>query len=169
MKSIDTGALRVSGNLLVNSDPFSVSTSILALRVVKLLKDKLMEDSQVRTSLRPQWKSDFVDITVPYNEMLGNYQTLVILERVWNIDLFENAYMRSDIVDIDIYSSQYPISINGKSKNTKVEVSDLQSSIQINFSGVANHIETSASKEICSYYNEEKQVWAKLGCQSSSV
>ena len=77
--------------------------------------------------------------------------------------------MRSDIVDIDIFSSQYPIAINGKSKNTKVEVSDLQSSIQINFSGVANHIETSASKEICSYYNEEKQVWAKLGCQTSSV
>jgi hypothetical protein len=67
MKSIDTGALRVSGNLLVNSDPFSVSTSILALKVVKLSKDKLMEASQVRTSLRPQWKSDFIDISVPYN------------------------------------------------------------------------------------------------------
>jgi hypothetical protein len=129
MKSIDTGALRVSGNLLVNSAPFSVSSNILALKVIKLSKDKMMEASQVRTDLRPQWKSDFIDITVPYNEKLGNYQTLIILERVWNIDLFENDYMRSDIVDIDIYSSQYPIAINGKSKNTKVEISDLQSSI----------------------------------------
>ena len=169
MKSIDTGALRVSGNLHVNSAPFSVSSNIVALKVVKLSKDKMLEASQVRTDLRPQWKSDFVDITVPYNEKLGNYQTLVILERVWNIDLFENDYMRSDIADIDIYSSQYPIAINGKSKNTKVEISDLQSSIQINFSGVANHLEASDSKEICSYFNEEKQVWSKLGCQTSSV
>ena len=67
IKSIDTGALRVSGNLLVNSAPFSVSSSILALKVVKLSKNKMMEASQVRTNIRPQWKSDFVDITIPYN------------------------------------------------------------------------------------------------------
>jgi hypothetical protein len=41
IKSIDIGALRVSGNLLANSQLFNVSHEMVEIKIVKLTSDKL--------------------------------------------------------------------------------------------------------------------------------
>jgi hypothetical protein len=70
-----------------------------------------------------------VEITVPYNDNLQNFQTIVILERVWNRELFNKDYMKSDIVDVDVYSSKYPISFDGKVYVDRIDMNSLKNSI----------------------------------------
>ena len=79
--------------------------------------------------MAPSWKSDFAEITVPYIQKLGEHQTLVILQRVWNKQVFNKDYIKSDIIDVDIFSAKYPISFDGKVRNTKLEIAEIQSSI----------------------------------------
>jgi hypothetical protein len=129
MKSIEVGAIRVSGNLLVDLQPFSISNNILSLKVAKVTVSSLQKQNLIRTELIPMWKSDFVEISVPYNELFGSFKTIIILERLWNHKLFKNDYIKSDIVDVDIYSSEYPIAFNGKVSNTKVDIKELKSAI----------------------------------------
>lgn len=70
-----------------------------------------------------------MEITVPYNDNLQNFQTIVILERVWNRELFNKDYMKSDIVDVDVYSSKYPISFDGKVYVDRIDMNSLKNSI----------------------------------------
>lgn len=76
--------------------------------------------------------------------------------------MFNKDYIRNDVVDVDIYSSPYPISYNGKVSNTRLDIKNLQNAIQINFSGVKTAEGKSIQNSICSYFNEDKQVWTKL-------
>lgn len=89
------------------------------------------------------------------------------MQRVWNKKLFNKDYIRNDVVDVDIYSSAFPISYNGKVSNTRLDIKNLQNAIKINFSGVKTAEDKPIQNSVCSYYNEDKQVWTMLECQKT--
>lgn len=70
IKSIDQGALRVSGNMLVNSEDLRLNNSFLSLNLVKITREKLKQDQSIRSELDLAWKNDFVEVFVPYVEQL---------------------------------------------------------------------------------------------------
>ena len=110
--------MRVSGNILINSSPYIVSNSFVSVYLHKLQK---LEDS-INIEVNSLWKNRKVSVIIPKNEVYASKDNLIIIQSVFNNDVFGTYDVESDIVKIELYSALYPISYNGKIEANLISV-----------------------------------------------
>jgi hypothetical protein len=110
--------LRISGNILINSSPYTVSNSFVSVYLQKLQK---LEDS-INVEVNTLWKNRKVSVVIPNNEVYANKENLIVIQSVFNNDVFATYNVESDIINIELYSALYPISYNGKVEASQISV-----------------------------------------------
>jgi hypothetical protein len=94
----------------MNSSPYTVSNNFVSVYLQKLQK---LEDS-INVEVNTLWKNRRVSVTIPVNEVYGSKPNLIIIQSIFNNDIFGTYNVESDIVKIELYSGLHPISYNGK-------------------------------------------------------
>lgn len=94
----------------MNSSPYTVSNNFVSVYLQKLQK---LEDS-INVEVNTLWKNRRVSVTIPNNEVYGSKPNLIIIQSIFNNDIFGTYNVESDIVKIELYSALHPISYNGK-------------------------------------------------------
>ncbi len=63
----------------------------------------------------PWEQNKLLRITIPYNKIFEESKYLIFINRLWNANHFSNStFVKSDIVDIDVYLTTLPISYTGR-------------------------------------------------------
>ena len=110
--------LRVSGNILINSAPYIVSNNFVSVYLQKIQK----QVDSIKIEVKTQWKKNKVSVLIPINDVYSSKPNLVIIESVFNNEIFGTSDVGSDIVNIELYSAFNPISYNGKIEGGLINV-----------------------------------------------
>jgi hypothetical protein len=118
-ESVSIGATRLTGNMLSDSPAYTFSNDYLSVSVRKVSKFIFANSSSEEVLIRSSWDNQLVAISIPFNALFDRYETLVHVESVWRPT--SNSLLSNE-VEVDLYSSRYPISFDGFVQVEKIDV-----------------------------------------------
>ncbi|CDW88877.1 zinc finger lsd1 subclass family protein [Stylonychia lemnae] len=176
LQSISMGAVRITSNLLPDTEQFKASGQNFAIYVAKKSNNQLLIQKnnksaenlyafQVKNLSLDSDQRPFI-MQMPYNLAMTQYDytilTFIVFNKNLNYNTLGQSYM-SDIISVNAFYSGSPISIGQIYQLGEIVVENLADPINL-FMPYKLDSDDDLEQAQCGYLNETKKEWIPLNC-----